>query len=123
MNMFEAVLKKLLEEVFKANNNSLLKRIEQLIEVRMQAHRGLIHEKDYFISKQTAAEMLDCSEAQINKMIARKELSKYFFNGKASIRLKKAEVLALMRNEEGEKVRELRTAKNVKRGRRYMKAQ
>ena len=117
----EKILTRIVEKVLKSNNQILLKRIDRMVEDKTNMHKGLIHEKDYFISKQTAAEMLDCSEAQINKMIGRKELSKYYFNGKASIRLKKSEVLALMVTETGEKVRVLRPEKNVKRGRAFMK--
>lgn len=95
-------------------------KMESLILKKAEESKAIFQDGEIFLTKEDAGILISLSVSTIEGYIAAGDLKKYYLRGKASIRLKKSEVLALVKEKKVGKIAALKP-KRVKRGKELVK--
>lgn len=98
----EAYLKKLIEEILHKNNETFLNILKDMRKQSKVKEVTIVHEGERYVSRSTAAFLLDVSESWIDKKVLEGRLEKKYLDGYKTPRYLESEILSLVTSDPNE---------------------
>ena len=95
---FEAYFKEMISKLLKENNELFMPILKDMKKASKVKEVTIVHEGQRYISKETAAYLIDVSKSLIDKKVEEKKLKKYYLDGLKTPRYLESEVLNLIKD-------------------------